>query len=114
MSLVLRRGSVLGLVALVVLSGSAAMSNVRGASGHGTIAAQGARNVDWPWFGNTSDNTHYSPLAQINAGNVSKLGVAWTMQEGKDLAIWETDPIVINGIMYLTTNTDQVMAVNAA
>lgn len=71
-------------------------------------------HVDWPHFGNTTDNTHYSPLAQINASNVHKLGIAWTLQEGKNLSGWETDPVVVGGTMYLTTNIDQVIAVNAA
>jgi len=113
MNLMLRRSAYLGLVALLALSASLGASVARGASGQGKTAAS-AMNVDWPRFGNTTDNTRFSPLTQINTGNVSKLGVAWTMQEGKDLSIWETDPVVVNGTMYLTTNTDQVMAVNAA
>lgn len=71
-------------------------------------------NVDWPHFGNTTDNTRYSPLSQINTSNVSRLGFAWTIQEGKNLATSETDAVVVGGTMYLTTNTDQVIAVNAA
>src|SRR5438270_3222605 len=36
-----------------------------------TTAASGT--VDWPWWGNTTDNTRFSPLTQINTNNVSKL-----------------------------------------
>ncbi len=34
-------------------------------------------NVDWPVYGGTSNEQHYSPLTQISAGNVDKLGLAW-------------------------------------
>src|SRR4051812_38839909 len=45
--------------------------------------------VDWPWWGNTTDNTRYSTLTQINSGNVGQLGLAWTAQEGGTLSAWE-------------------------
>jgi glucose dehydrogenase len=77
-----------------------------------TRAAAGA-NVDWPLFGNTSDNTRFSTLSQINASNVNKLGLAWTQQAGVDVTAWETEPVVVNGVMYYTTNVDQVRAVDA-
>ena len=34
--------------------------------------------TDWPSFGNDPGATRYSPLKQINTGNVSQLKVAWT------------------------------------
>jgi glucose dehydrogenase len=77
-----------------------------------TTAASGT--VDWPWWGNTTDNTRFSPLTQINSATVGKLGLAWTAQEGGNLLAWETDPVVVQGVMYYTTNLDQVRAVNAA
>src|SRR5437763_9301312 len=114
MSSIVRRGSMATLVALLALAGSVHVTGSSIHSAHHRRAAASPMNVDWPRFGNSTDNTRFSPLTQINTGNVSKLGVAWTMPEGKDLSIWETDPVVVNGVMYLTTNTDQVMAVNAA
>jgi len=77
-----------------------------------TLAA--GPSVDWPRFGNNTNNNRFSSLTQINAGNVRRLGIAWTMQEGRNLSLFETDPVVVNGTMYFTTNTDQVVAVNAA
>ncbi len=79
-----------------------------------TASATGAPNVDWPRFGNTPDNTRFSPLTQITSDNVSQLGLAWSQPEGPNMATFETDPLVVNGIMYYTTNADQVRAVNAA
>jgi PQQ-dependent dehydrogenase (methanol/ethanol family) len=76
--------------------------------------SQTGTNVDWPLFGNTSDNTRFSTLSLINTTNVGKLGIAWTMAEGPQLFGFENDPVVVNGVLYMTTNLDQVRAVNAA
>jgi glucose dehydrogenase len=109
---VVRRAAI-GAIALSLLVSGAATASGSRQSAHGTSTAAGA-NVDWPQFGNTSDNTHFSPLAQINSSNVSQLGVAWTAAEGGHLVTFETDPVVVNGVMYYTTNADQVRAVDAA
>ena len=37
---------------------------------------------DWPTYGLNSHETRYSPLNQINAGNVSRLGLAWSYDIG--------------------------------
>ena len=38
---------------------------------------------DWPTYGNDPGGTLYSPLAQIDRGNVSRLRVAWTYRTGE-------------------------------
>src|SRR6478735_855783 len=56
--------------------------------------------------------TRYYPNRQINSGNVSKLRPAWLFQtEVKETM--ETTPIVVNGIMYVTTAFDHVYALDA-
>ena len=40
----------------------------------------GAKNGEWRSYGGDLGNTHYSPLDQINAGNFSKLQVAWRLK----------------------------------
>jgi alcohol dehydrogenase (cytochrome c) len=58
------------------------------------------------------EQTRYYPNRQINAGNVSKLRPAWLFQtEVKETM--ETTPIVVNGIMYVTTAFDHVYALDA-
>lgn len=69
---------------------------------------------NWPNFGNTLDNTRYSALDQITPSNVSKLGLAWSRPQGSDLTTWENYPVVVGGTMYITTNADEVEALNAA
>lgn len=43
----------------------------------------------------------YSPLDQINAGNVARLKVAW-MYQVNDLNKFETSPLVVDGVMYIS------------
>jgi PQQ-dependent dehydrogenase (methanol/ethanol family) len=57
--------------------------------------------------------TRYYPGAQINAKNVGKLKPAFTFQT-EVLESMETAPIVVDGIMYLTTSYNHVYAVDAA
>jgi alcohol dehydrogenase (cytochrome c) len=47
-------------------------------------------------------NTRYSPLAQIDRGNVSRLRMAWTFSDGA-LGGHESGPLVVNGTMYLVS-----------
>ena len=58
------------------------------------------------------DQTRFSPLTQITAANVGKLRPAWIFQtEVKESQ--ETTPIVVNGVMYITTSFSHVYALNA-
>ena len=113
MQLHLRRGIVAGTLLSLLVAGAAG-ARLAQPTGSTSNALAAGGNVDWPVFGNTGDNTRYSPLTQINTSNVSTLGLAWTAQEGHNLSVFETVPVVINGVMYYTTNTNQVRAVNAA
>jgi len=98
-----------GLVG-VILSGS-----VRVGASHvgGGRATKVTEEVDWPRFGDTADQHRYAAARQINAGTVGRLGVAWTLTEDPRVPLWETDPVVVNGVMYLTSSTDEVFALRA-
>src|SRR5271170_3824266 len=56
--------------------------------------------------------TRFHPAKQINTGNVKGLHVAWIFQTDI-LDTLETSPIVVNGVMYVTTAFDHVYALNA-
>jgi len=68
---------------------------------------------DWPVYGGTPQNDHYSRLAQINRKNVSELRVAWTFDSGESGGL-QTNPIVVDGVLYGLTPTQKVFALNAA
>jgi alcohol dehydrogenase (cytochrome c) len=73
--------------------------------------------ADWLLDGRTYDNQRYSPLTQINAGNVASLAPVALLQTGIT-ASFETTPLVVSGVMYLTTpvvdHKMKVIALNAA
>src|SRR5580658_649614 len=56
--------------------------------------------------------TRFYPAKQITAGNVAHLHPAWIFQTDVKESM-ETSPIVVNGVMYITTSFDHVYAVNA-
>ncbi len=56
--------------------------------------------------------TRFHPAKQINTGNVKALHAAWIFQTDI-LDTLETSPIVVNGVMYVTTAFDHVYALNA-
>jgi len=56
--------------------------------------------------------TRYYPANQINTGNVKNLRPAWIFQT-EIVESMETSPIVVNGIMYVTTSFSQVYALDA-
>jgi alcohol dehydrogenase (cytochrome c) len=58
------------------------------------------------------NQTRYFPGKQINTSNVGKLHPAWIFQTEVKESL-ETTPIVVNGVMYVTTSFDHVYALNA-
>lgn len=58
------------------------------------------------------EQTRYYPNRQINRDNVRKLRPAWIFQLDVRESL-ETTPIVINGVMYVTTAFDHVFALDA-
>ncbi len=73
------------------------------------------KNADWPVNGGAG-NARYSPLTQISRDNVKQLQVAWTYESGDHFTASEmqSNPVVVGGVLYATTPTMQVVAVNAA
>ena len=57
--------------------------------------------------------TRYYPASQINTSNVKNLRPAWIFQT-EVVESLETSPLVINGVMYVTTSFNHVYALDAA
>jgi glucose dehydrogenase len=68
---------------------------------------------DWPYFGRDRDNTRFAPQKQIDASNVSRLGIAWSNSLGAEQYLMESFPVVVGQTIYLTTSTDEVVAIDA-
>ncbi len=83
----------------------------------GVALAQVPRNnVDWPVYGGSNDHTHYTTLGQISPANVKKLKVAWTYETHDEFngSEMQSNPIIIDGVLYATTPKLQVFALDAA
>src|SRR5579863_597523 len=82
-------------------------------------AQNGAANGEWRSYGGDLGNTHYAPLDQINAGNFSKLEVAWRFRTAnlgpRPEFNFEGTPLMANGVIYSTAGTRRdVVALDAA
>ena len=67
---------------------------------------------DWPAFGRDAGGTRYSPLDQINTRNVSRLERAWTFHTGEPGRSFESTPIFVDGLLYVSTHTQKVIALD--
>jgi len=78
--------------------------------------AMGQTATDWPNVFNDKGGTRFSSLEQITRENVTKLSVAWRYKTGDSRAgsTIECTPLVIDGVMYLTTVSTTVVAIDAA
>jgi len=74
----------------------------------------GRSGRDWPVYGGNSASTRYSPLKQINRSNVAHLTVAWTYDTADGPGASQTQPIVVEGVLYGLTPKHKVIAVEGA
>jgi quinohemoprotein ethanol dehydrogenase len=73
----------------------------------------GKTGEEWLSYGLTPGETRYSALNQINASNVSRLGLAWSYDVGPGGGGQEATPLAWNGALYGITNWSVVFAVDA-
>jgi quinoprotein glucose dehydrogenase len=84
--------------------------------------AQASGDTEWPNYGNDSGGMRYSLLSEINRDNVSHLKVAWIFHTGdvsdgshdRKRSGFEATPILVEGILYLTTPFNRVIALDPA
>jgi quinohemoprotein ethanol dehydrogenase len=75
------------------------------------IAADGEPG-NWMSYGRTYDEQRFSPLRQINADNVEQLQLAWHYDLDAAHRVQETTPIVVDGVMYVTSAWSKVFALD--
>jgi len=100
------------------IGGLAAAAVVLGITLTSAVARPNAdANVGWGGFGNTPDELRHSPLTQVTPSNVDKLGRAFTVDFQKiDPTVRRGEqsyPVEENGTLYVTTNDDNVWALDA-
>ena len=85
------------------------------------VAASSVAGNQWPHYAADQAATHYSPLDQITAANVSRLAVAWEWKPGEKLlpefgtrpGAFQNTPLMIDGVLYVSTPYNQVAALDA-
>lgn len=93
------------------------------------LAAPIALAQDWPSYGGGNGSSKYSPLDQIDAGNVAQLRQAWSWDSVDNETVaaniaagnartvpadYKATPIVVDGKMYVSTSFGRVVALDAA
>jgi len=74
----------------------------------------GSDGRDWPGFGRTFGEQHYTPLTQITRTNTDRLGLAWWLDLGPGPGSTRTQPIAVNGVLYFAIGYSVVHAVDGA
>lgn len=84
------------------------------------VAAVSAGAQQWTTYAGDPGGAKYSTLKQIDKGNVIRLKAAWTyhtgdVSDGKTLATrsaFETTPLMVDGVLYLTTPFSRLIALD--
>ncbi len=105
---------VLGLGAAVAVTATSGRGG-----GAGVPPASVADGVEWRSYAGDNRNHHYSPLAQIDAGNFARLEVAWRVKTDnfgpRPEFKLEGTPLMVGGVLYTTAGTRRsVVALDAA
>ncbi len=106
------QGSAVALATLMVVScapkggNSAQVDDAR-------LVAGSPDGADWLSYGRTMDEQRFSPLTQVSDQNVSQLGLDW-FSDLETARGQEATPIVVDGVMYVSTAWSMVKAFDAA
>ena len=114
--------ALLGVVGLLTapVSAQEVKQDAKSAAGHATISAVTQDQLDKADksasnFLLTNGNyaqTRFYPAKQIDRDNVKNLHVAWIFQTDVKESL-ETSPIIVDGVMYVTTSFSHVYALDA-
>ncbi len=76
--------------------------------------------VGWPYYGGDQQGSHYSTLADVDRGNVSRLVRAWEWRTGERAlaqfgtrpGAFEATPLAIDNVLYFPTPYNRVVALD--
>lgn len=101
-------------IALLATGGAAAAQSVPDVAAVDArrLAAANKEPGNWMAHGRTYDEQRFSPLAAIHSDNVSQLGLSWYADLDTERG-QEATPIVVDGVMYVSTAWSKVLALDA-
>lgn len=112
-----RRASRVAVLSLALCAGAACVPasgapSQPGAVDDSRLRHAAADSANWLIYGGSWLEQRYSRLAQVNAGNVSRLRPAWSFEFDTSRG-QESTPLVVDGVMYVTTAWSKVYALDA-
>src|SRR6185503_1959869 len=80
------------------------------------LPVPGHESIDWPVYRGDPKGNQYAAMAQIHAANVHRLQPAWEYhtRDANQRSTMHANPIVVNGLMYVTTPALKAVALDAA
>jgi quinoprotein glucose dehydrogenase len=78
-----------------------------------SLHAAATDRADWPVYLGGPQRNLYSPLRQIDRGNVANLEVAWTYDTGEK-GEYQSNNLIIDGVLYTATPSRRIVALDAA
>ncbi|HKF66120.1 MAG TPA: PQQ-binding-like beta-propeller repeat protein, partial [Vicinamibacterales bacterium] len=84
-------------------------------------AAPSSSQVEWLYYGGDPGGMKYSPLTDVNANNITRLRLAWQWshwetpleQYKTSPGFFESTPLMIDGVLYVTTPYNSIAALDA-
>src|SRR5882757_7585867 len=79
--------------------------------------------TEWLSYSGDKASSKYSPLNQISGNNFNRLRTAWTWRSAEEEVAkanhlktwaWEATPLMVGGVLYVSTSLSQVAAIDAA
>src|SRR5271170_6686796 len=112
--------ALLALLGFFVGAGSLESAGAAGSPAGGSAANVDAARIveadhdpgNWMTYGRTYSEQRFSPLSQISAGNVKQIGLAWYADLDTNRG-QEATPLVIDGVLYVSTAWSMVKAYDA-
>jgi len=99
-----------------------ALTAVTQLGGPATLNARQTPTIGWPVYGGDQGGQKYSPLDQVNRETVSRLELAWAWKTGEQPlesfgtfpGAFQNTPLMIDGVLYVSTPYNRVVALDAA
>ncbi|HPE31477.1 MAG TPA: PQQ-dependent dehydrogenase, methanol/ethanol family [Parvularculaceae bacterium] len=100
------------LTAIAFALGACSAEKAGGGEEAASNAHEATNDSGWLTGGHDAGETYFSPLKQVNASNIDKLGYAWSYDLNSTHGM-EATPVVIDGVMYASAPWGYVHALDA-
>jgi quinoprotein glucose dehydrogenase len=118
-----RREALITGAALVTALQAAGTAALVGGPAHAQAGKDQGAGTEWLSYGADKASSKYSPIDQVGGDNFSRLRVAWTWRSPDEVItkanpelktwVWESTPLIVNGVLYVSTSMSQVAAIDA-